>query len=147
MIINTDWEIGLEIQEQNLNTQMNPLPRANQAGRSNPVKVTRIPFLRRVTVLQVSFQSFRKYIYQQPKHPGGQRWEGQQCPARRQHSLWLPEKQCNNSKLPWCHLTHHWALRTLCKKKRDIFIWHFWALKTAWFQMILYLALLEIHLQ
>lgn len=46
----------MEIQEQNLNTQMNPLPRANQAGRSNPVKVTRIPFLRRVTVLQVSFQ-------------------------------------------------------------------------------------------
>lgn len=25
MIINTDWEIGLEIQEQNLNTKMNPI--------------------------------------------------------------------------------------------------------------------------
>lgn len=48
MIIDTDWETGLEIQEQNLNIKMNTLTRASQAGRNNlPVKVVRTPFLRK----------------------------------------------------------------------------------------------------
>lgn len=134
MIIDTDWEIGLEIQEQNLNIKMNTLTRANQAGRSNlPVKVTRIPFLRK-SVLQVSFQKVSENTFiNSQSTPEASGWEDQWCLVQ-QHSLWLLQKQCNDLKLPCCNRIHHWAMRTLCKKT-EIFdtFWHWKMHDLRWF--------------